>query len=181
MTTIPKGTKFLGIVASVDTTEKRSKLNNSYQEYYTIGDITDYTQEAIVNISSAQILAMGSTPIELLPAPGVGMYYDIEKVILEYTYGTTAYLLADETLMLALDNELGFIFKDIITINIPGNPRYAIWSSNNPSMSTNGYIYVQPLWLNNSLTITSDNSSDPTLGDGTLRAIITYNVRTFGA
>lgn len=39
MTLIPSGTKFLGIAASVDTTERRSKLNNSYQEYYTIGDI----------------------------------------------------------------------------------------------------------------------------------------------
>jgi hypothetical protein len=43
------------------------------------GGGSDYT-ETIVNISSAQILAMGTTPIELLPAPGVGKYYEFDII-----------------------------------------------------------------------------------------------------
>jgi hypothetical protein len=34
---------------------------------------------------------MGSTPKLLLAAPGSGLYYDIDKIVLEYTYGTIAY------------------------------------------------------------------------------------------
>jgi hypothetical protein len=39
MTQIPAGTKFIGISASYPTTERKSALNNSYSEIYTIEDI----------------------------------------------------------------------------------------------------------------------------------------------
>jgi hypothetical protein len=39
MTQIPAGTKFIGISASYPTTERKSALNNSYSEIYTIEDL----------------------------------------------------------------------------------------------------------------------------------------------
>jgi hypothetical protein len=53
-----------------------------------VNSTTNYAplyQYAEVYISSAQILKMGSNPIELLPAPGVDKYYDFDCIILEYT------------------------------------------------------------------------------------------------
>jgi hypothetical protein len=46
-----------------------------------VGGDSEYI-ETIVDISSAQILAMGTSPIELLPAPGVDSYYE-GKIIFE--------------------------------------------------------------------------------------------------
>lgn len=41
MATIPSSTKFIGLAASVDTTERRSALINSQSEAYTMQDIAD--------------------------------------------------------------------------------------------------------------------------------------------
>jgi len=180
MTAIPSGTKFLGIAASVDTTEKRSKLNNSYQEYYTMQDIIDQVPAPTttkVNISSAQILAMGSTPIELLPAPGVGMYYDIEKVILEYTYGTIAYTID------TVDNPAIYFDGTSLTnipISILTNSINVAFVCENSSVVLSNNVPVARS-VSGSVAISTWNDDNPTLGDGTLRAIITYTVRTFGA
>lgn len=128
---------------------------------------------AIVNISSAQILAMGSSPIELLPAPGVGKYYDIEKIILEYTYGTTAYSNAPQPMP-----SMGNFYSEIVV--------GFLTSTNNDVVIINDFgrepnSNYQNNIINQSLTLGDYNGTNPTLGDGTLRAIITYTTRTFGA
>lgn len=41
MATIPSSTKFIGLAASVNTTERRSALINSESEAYTMQDVTD--------------------------------------------------------------------------------------------------------------------------------------------
>jgi hypothetical protein len=128
---------------------------------------------AIVNISSAQILAMGTTPVELLPAPGVGKYYDIEKVILEYNYNSVGYSNAPQP-MPSMGNfyqEISVSFlssasNDVVIINDFGRDPQGIYER---------YI------INQKLELGDYNGANPTLGDGTLRVIITYTVRTFGA
>lgn len=178
MTAIPSGTKFLGIAASVDTTEKRSKLNNSYQEYYTIGDITG-TQTTTVNISSAQILAMGATPVQLLSDPTGLTYYDIDSITIEYTKGSTGYtLLAGNNVAVNYGNTYKRMKSGFI-----GNDTYAtafikdLMDNYDTDASYVDYVYngVTGVYL------TTWTGASPTLGDGTLRAIITYTVRTFGA
>ena len=174
---------------SITQTSLKSKNYNALGIYEIADDISNIITvvnampesltTATVNISSAQILAMGTTPIELLPAPGVGMYYDIEKVILEYTYGTTAYTLAD--LYLGFPNSfLTPIYSSQLTglsdcVNIV--TQGAKWSE-----AADFIAYSTELGLNNwSVQFTTWAFTNPTLGDGTMRAIITYTVRTFGA
>lgn len=143
----------------------------------------------IVNISSAQILAMGTTPIQLLPAAGVGKYYDIDKVILEYTHVTTAYTLGTATRIRVSDSN-GMMFFDAdsaqlseVDNNVSRLTPITVFNNAagaGGSEITQGYFYT-----NDSLSLStiSDAGSgvDVTLGDGTLRVIITYNLRTFGA
>lgn len=138
----------------------------------------------IVNITSAQILAMGTTPIELLPAPGVGKYYDIDKYSIEFTPSTTPYTLGLVT-QIGLDHSnyiQNFITADLLTetIQVATSSNYEFtWDIIGVSLQK-GYIP-----LNGAITLNTVNSSlnaaNPTLGDGTLRVIITYTVRTFGA
>lgn len=144
------------------------------------GGGSEYTT-AIVNISSAQILTMGTTPIELLPAPGANMHYDIDKIILEYTHVTTGYTftgnpyLADSGGYWTL-NLYDFTNEGANTIvRLNGLKDY--WAV---GVTVNDFKVGYEI-TNTSLRLTTDNSADPTLGDGTLRAIIKYKVRTFGA
>jgi hypothetical protein len=138
-----------------------------------VNAIPESPTTAIVNISSAQILAMGTTPVELLPAPGVGKYYDIEKVILEYNYNSVGYSNAPQP-MPSMGNfyqEISVSFlssasNDVVIINDFGRDPQGIYER---------YI------INQKLELGDYNGANPTLGDGTLRVIITYTVRTFGA
>ena len=131
----------------------------------------------IVNISSAQILAMGTTPIELLPAAGAYKYYDVEKIILEYTNNTTAYSLVDDFLRVTYST-LGYsIDKQVITAGVDA----LCIADSTYGISVGNQLFSQALLPNASIELTTDNSANPTLGDGTLRVIITYTTRTFGA
>ena len=52
MTQIPAGTKFIGISASYPTTERKSTLNNSYSEIYTIEDVKKAAVQLGLNFDS---------------------------------------------------------------------------------------------------------------------------------
>ncbi len=194
MTAIPTGTKFVGIGASVPTPENKSSQNNAFQEVYTIDDIVAEAQDGmqvsptttIVNITSAQILAMGNTPIELLPAAGANMYYDIEKVILEFAVGSTAFdnlglisLFYSSTGANVFSTEADNLIGDLDDLIIKTT------ASGSYVKGAGEQVFVPSFRKNDSLLLIATDASgtplDPTLGDGTLRAIITYTVRTFGA
>lgn len=131
----------------------------------------------VVNISSAQILAMGTTPIELLPAPGVGMYYDIETVVIEFTPLTTPYTTTSSQMYITQSNDMAY-FPTLIGNVINSQliiPRSLIVFDGVTYSST--YIPDQ----NSEVKLWNYDGDNPTLGDGTLRAIITYTIRTFGA
>lgn len=152
------------------------------------GDLTvgGGTTTTVVNISSAQILAMGTTPVELLPTPGAGKYYDIEKIILEYTYVTTAYTLGDVTRFRIIDSGgMQYTHSDALILT-ELQSCFAICDMLTPFGIVSTYEITQGYgYVNSSFEIKTVNdlgqATDPTLGDGTIRAIITYTVRTFGA
>lgn len=131
----------------------------------------------VVNISSAQILTMGTTPITLLPAPGVGMYYDIDKVVFEYTHVTTPYTFSVGDSMLITAPSIGTVDVEIFSI-ISFD---AVIVFDGRQISPNNFAYPNLSALNVPSELRMASIVDPTLGDGTLRAIITYTVRTFGA
>lgn len=142
-----------------------------------VNAIPESPTTAIVNITSAQILAMGSVGIELLPAPGVNAYYDVHKMVIEYTHNTTAYTIADPFINFGL--QLSSINSNILTQGF--NQAYIVSGSAAYVDGVEEVVWVGNSLLNGSLGIYTWNGTDPTLGDGTMRAIITYTVRTFGA
>jgi hypothetical protein len=120
----------------------------------------------VVDVSSAEILTMGTTPIELLPAPGIGKYYEIESILTKYTHVTTAYVtLASLAYFIGASTTFNTIL-DMITIEI---------NSVNRSVD----ITTVGVALNQSLNLSTNSFSDPTDGDGTLQVIIKYKVNTF--
>jgi hypothetical protein len=146
----------------------------------TIFSISGYT-ETIVNISSYQILNMGTTPIELLPAPGVNKYYDIEQIVFEYTYGTTSYNVPDSDFIRLSDySTINFAITEKV-ISEEENTITIVKDFYSVQNLIVDYIYVDVtnVVLNKGLYL-EPISGNPTSGDGTLRAIIKYKVKTFG-
>jgi hypothetical protein len=132
--------------------------------------------ETIVDISSAQILAMGTTPIELLNTPGVGKYEEIQKIIIEYSGGTEY---ATSTAL----SFLGFPFPLVEGIIIKSfNIVSVLYPSVNAAVNIIGeYVSAPVTGLNEALYLTTNDGIDPTLGTGTLRVKIYHNPITFGA
>jgi hypothetical protein len=51
----------------------------------------DIPSVTTVNLTSAQLLALSTTPVQLVAAPGVGQYIWAIAYVMDYTYGTVAY------------------------------------------------------------------------------------------
>lgn len=129
---------------------------------------TDGVKTEIVEISSAEILTIGTTPITLLPAPGAGKYYDIESIIEEFTFGTIQYSLAGDTLEITNG---GFIWQNTSVILAEENVAAILVRTDNKDI----------VKMNQAVFISTTGGDDPTLGDGTLRIILKYKLKTFGA
>jgi hypothetical protein len=188
---IDSGTQFIGISPDVNMQEKKSTLANSPTQVYTMDDITNTVLEYVpqgpaevtIPIKSADILALGTTPFELLPAPGEGTYYIIDRIAIEYIFGTAGYILPTSP-TLYLDGCFdAYIDRSLITATndtvctISGNLRNTLTigsGSGSVKVITNKDI------LNSNLVIGTMNSDNPTTGDGGLNVKITYRIATFG-
>ena len=133
-------------------------------------------------ITSAQIKTMGTSAITLLPTPGTNKYYVVNRVTLEYTFGSLAYIFPT-SLAFYLDGCFdSYIDKTLLTsttnsvATISGNLRntYQVGSgSGSVLVKTNKDV------LNASLSMGTQNSDNPTTGDGTMNVIIEYKIVTF--
>jgi len=138
------------------------------------GGGSDYT-ETIVNISSAQILTMGTTPIELLPAAGVGNYYDVEKIVIEFSSGAVQYTTGTITDLTYVSSSGNIINTSVDLIQATDN---IVFMSTIPTYVLNQSYYVSK---NESYSLTTNDSTNPTLGNGTLRVKIYHKTIIFGA
>lgn len=141
----------------------------------------EYTT-VVVPVSSAQILAMGGSPITLLSSPGAGKYYVINRVTLEYTFNTTPYTFSVSPTFYLDGCFDSYIDRALLTTStnsvatISGNLRntYQVGSgSGSVSVKTNRDI------LNANLIMGTPNGDNPTAGDGTMNVIIEYKIVTF--
>lgn len=183
-----------GIVTSIDTVNDLITIQNDLIALEaTVDALPAAPTTTVVNISSAQILNMTTTPITLLSAPGVNKYYDIEKVILEYTYGTSIYDVSSNTWVRCYFSSLGAISSTPLYIveaqslfeQASSRVVIAERSGKENTISTYPRQFEDAnsiVDLNTEFLISSSASIGAfTPGDGTLRAIITYTTRTFGA
>src|SRR5581483_7116770 len=58
---------------------------------FTLSNITDAIKVVQTTLSSAQLLALKTTPVQLLAAPGANLQYVIQRVALEFVPNTTPY------------------------------------------------------------------------------------------
>lgn len=128
-----------------------------------------------VQLTSAQILALNTTPVQLIPAPGIGSYIVVNRAIFKYYYNSIAY---SGTINLTIDyanpaviNLLTVTTGDFLTgtangiqiavpgLAVPSTKLYTTQMDNTP-------IYLHA-------------SANPTNGNGTVTVIVEYEVLTF--
>jgi hypothetical protein len=132
------------------------------------GAIGGYQYYSAVTISSADILTLSSVPVELLPAPGAGNYYDT-KFIIEYTFNTTPYITVGNVIITDGTNT---IYNDIFDFASFGTDTIFIVQSmigpTNTGITSNSGLYL------------TNQTADPTSGDGDLLVKIWYSIRSVG-
>jgi len=135
-----------------------------------------------VNITSAQILTLGSTPVSILSAPGANKYYEYYGEA-EYTHVSTAYTFANDLLGVLGENTYSGGLMHPGLINSAQN-KVSQFTSSGPVDGTTivaEYYGSFAKELNEGVVLTTLNGTEPTLGDGTILVKIWYKVRTFGS
>lgn len=135
-----------------------------------------------VPISSAQIKAMGSSPIQLLPAAGVNKYYVFERIVIEFTYSTAAYVFpTSATFYLdgafdAYVDKLLFTSASNGVTTLTGNVRNTLTVG-----SGSGSVQVKANRdvLNANLIMGTPSGDNPTTGSGTALVKIYYKTESF--
>jgi len=134
-----------------------------------------------VSISSAEILGMGGSPVEILPPTGnLNKYYQYQMLV-EFTYGTVGYdfaLQSAEPCLSTLSGSLLTVLGSAL-FDAPGNTVGS--ASNNSVNGTTANISQELLATTEGVYLTTESEDDATVGDGTLLVKIWYKVRTFGS
>ncbi len=124
--------------------------------------------EAEISLTSAQILALNTTPIEIIGTPGAGKYIDLISATWNYTYNTAVYatntsinlintggasaILVDDGALISSVNKIGKFIPKIAP------PAATSWMS-----------------INSGISVTVDGG-DPTAGAGTIKISIVYRI-----
>jgi len=133
--------------------------------------------EAVIELDALVMAGLGTSGAILLPNLAAGQYYNIESIIMEFTPNTTPYsLIGIGTFQLNYGNSgcqidtqfvAGFS-QNVVMIKDPLK-----------NVATLVYNWVDTQ-AGDAVILTTDTSVDPVGGDGTIRVIVRYNIRTFG-
>jgi len=172
----PKGSdRVLGVQAYVEGDDSTA---GNPTKTFTINDINNLVPRSDgdslyidTEISSAQILDLHNTPVELVPAQGAGTVVFVDKVIAKYTFGTTPYTQQGNNI-LSLDFvyngvEAATASSKIIFLDTVQDQYYL-----NPNFERN---LLTPTSLLN-LPVTLIAVPPITLGDGTIKIRTYYSV-----
>jgi hypothetical protein len=129
--------------------------------------VTGGIQSVTVNLSSADILALGTTPKVLVAAPGTGKWLLPHKIVLALAFGTTAYTLGDAVPKVFSPGKDWAPVSGTLSAGATGTSVFT--PADIDSAALGGAIEDQPIVL------TSVDGS-PTLGNGTLRVVVYYSV-----
>lgn len=147
--------------------------DNSQFEYYNgvawvnMGFGLGVPQTVKVTVSSAELLALATTPKDLIAAQGAGLAIDLNRYSIKLTYGTTAY---DFAALLGMNFEsdltTNYILASISTSTI--NSTNTVSGSASPSSIGT----TDRLKANEKLQLTT--ATNPTTGDSVLTIWLTY-------
>jgi hypothetical protein len=140
--------------------------------------------ETVVNLSAAQILTTGSSPAVILPAPGANKYYAIYSVAMEFTDNGTPYTIGTgaNPYIFINPNATANMFMQKGFLTTAGNKAMHFTHFEGALDTANSVNYqFSGTWIDKPVVLRTWGDVNPTLGNGTLRFVIKYDIRTFGA
>jgi hypothetical protein len=128
----------------------------------------------VVTLSSAQVLAMYTTPVLIIPAPGTHKFLCLHDVFVEYAYGGTPYANGSGFVLqyTSVGSDAGLVFfNSNINPNgsasdFGGDPNYPFTNSDVVANYVNQGIYA------------STSINNYTAGNGTFRVTVFYTIVT---
>lgn len=129
-----------------------------------VASLSRSIQPATVTLSSADILALNTTPITLVAAPGVGKRIAVHLVTGAIDYGTTPYTIADHIYV-----NVGFV--GIIQLDA----LFTATESAGYEVAPTGLLVSMSAAENGSVTI-SASDSNPTDGDSSAPITVWYSI-----
>lgn len=124
----------------------------------------DSIQRASLPLTSAQVLALESSPVTVLAAPGAGFAYVPLGALFNYTAGATEYTDNGGTLGVYI-GELGLI--QIVTNGFWNETTSQVTYRGNAAVA----IEAVSSWANEPVTV-KQTTANPTLGNGTVTVTI---------
>jgi hypothetical protein len=121
--------------------------------------------EATVTLTSAQILALNTTPIELIAAPGAGKYIVVDYAYATMEYGSATYA-AGGNIVLSYTDDSG---TAVVTIPEAFVEATADIAQNNLQLPAIVATEDAPL-------VAAALTSDPTTGDSDIKITFSYRV-----
>src|SRR5690349_7998744 len=130
-------------------------------------------QTATITLTSAQILGLYTTPVQVVPAPGTGQLLNPLSFTLQYKFGSTPYTVSPQGIQFISGAPGRDEYGSVTTSNLLDAP-----SSRVATASANGQAGGDPATYANQPLMVDLSTSDPTGGDGTLTITVTYTVVT---
>jgi len=134
----------------------------------------DYAeQNVMVEISSAEMLTLYDSSIELIPAPGVGKMVFIHQILVHYHYGTIPYVSSYPVIV--YNNDDNDPVNSSFNINL-GSTSLDFIRDSFTNRSTTGAYYEDIETYDNKSILLYKSSPNPTSGDGTLTVNLWYRI-----
>lgn len=150
------------------------KGQNTYQQLFDANGVLQGPNGVVVlasfAVSSAEIKTLNSVGKQLLAAPGAGLFYDVESVYLDYTYGTAQYA-SGGALQLSYGTGTTTPASATVAATFLTSP------TGNQLIRAAGALAssLSSAVLNKAITLVAA-TGDFTTGDGTLVAIVRYRI-----
>lgn len=123
---------------------------------------------ATVTLTSAQVLAIFTTPVTIVPAPGSGLALVPVAWLSNYTYGGTAYTDGGGNFQLQAGTSVLGSFATAAGFWTASASEMKLLSNFTPNLTVTN-------WANKAVTV-QQSTGNPTLGNGTVTVTVAYMV-----